>query len=192
VFLQQFADQAPAFGRAALGLDQAFAHPAAIKVDRHGVRADIFGRIEPPPQHQATVRKGERVEHVLWERILHLARVVQEMGDRVRSPHPPGHIASGHRCAIFGRIPIFALQILGIPRRDGVDIRGKVQQPLQRVAVCGQAEPPAVDVMLALPAIEMAGFCIEGHHAIGVGISPDHAGLVSQQTIAEQIRMQRR
>ena len=71
-------------------------------------------------------------------------------------------------------------------------VRSKLQQRCKRIAIGGQAQYAAIDVMLAHPTIEVPAFGVEGHHAIGVSVRPDHPGFLPEQPVSKEIGMKRR
>lgn len=106
----------------------------------------------------------------------------------MRPPDAPVQLADmGGGAGVDPRLQIAAHPV-AIPEGDAIFILGHFEQTGERLAVLGQAEHAAVDVMFTLPTKEMAGFRGEGAHAIGVGVGPDGFVELGQKVIAEHIR----
>lgn len=86
--LQKPAEETVLVWTAILGLGQPLARPAPVKMDRHGVRADMVRGIEPASPHQSPLGESEQLQHVLRKRVADLTRFGQKMRKRMRPQTP--------------------------------------------------------------------------------------------------------
>ena len=189
---QELADDAARARRAVIDLKQPGAGAAVVEVDRKCLLGHELRRIDAGAQQQPAVLVGNRVKGDARQGVADLARLLQEMGQRMGSPDAPGHLARMNRGAC--RLLRLKLGPRGIaePGRDRVFVGGELKQPAQRLAVLRQAKNTAIDAVVAFPGEEMPRLRLEPFDAIGIGIGPDRAVAFGQKVIAEKVGMQRR